>query len=94
MANALIAFFFVYESVDLSLEHVDDMYCDPNCKPWTSVSWVPAGYSSRSELKKALEEGDPIAQPETREGTFRREHSNASSDEVANKDEKKTDKLA
>jgi hypothetical protein len=25
------------------------MYNDPNCKPWTSGSWAPAGYSSRRD---------------------------------------------
>ena len=86
------SYFFVYESVDLSLEHVDDMYCDPDCKPWTSVKWVPKGYNSRSELKKAMEEGE--APEPDREGTFVREHSNTSSDEVANGEEKKTEKIA
>ena len=26
------------------------MYNDPDCKPWTSSSWVPEGYSSRYAL--------------------------------------------
>jgi len=24
---------------------------DPNCKPWSSVSWAPPGYGSRKELE-------------------------------------------
>ena len=34
------------------------MYNDPNCKPWTSGSWTPVGYGSRSDFllqKKAVE---------------------------------------
>lgn len=26
------------------------MYNDPNCKPWTSRNWAPAGYTSRFDL--------------------------------------------
>ena len=26
------------------------MYNDPDCKPWTSRSWAPTGYSSRYDL--------------------------------------------
>jgi len=29
------------------------MYNDPDCKPWTSRQWVPAGYSTRGTLTKA-----------------------------------------
>jgi hypothetical protein len=35
------------------------MYNDPNCKPWTSQSWAPLGYSSRHDYhiqKKTVEE--------------------------------------
>ena len=34
------------------------MYNDPKCKPWTSRSWAPVGYSSRRDFtlqKKAVE---------------------------------------
>lgn len=34
------------------------MYNDPNCKPWTSRSWAPVGYSSRRDYyiqKKTVE---------------------------------------
>ena len=26
------------------------MYCDPACKPWTSRSWAPEGFSTRQEF--------------------------------------------
>ncbi|KAG6889278.1 hypothetical protein C0992_005754 [Termitomyces sp. T32_za158] len=50
--NFLIAFFtpFIVSAIefrDLSLESVDLMYNDPNCKPWTSRQWAPPGYRSR-----------------------------------------------
>ena len=50
LTGAVIVFFFLYESADLSLESVDMMYCDPNCKPWTSRNWAPEGFASRREL--------------------------------------------
>ncbi|KAI8976337.1 general substrate transporter [Trametes punicea] len=50
LAGAVIVYFFLYESSDLSLESVDMMYCDPACKPWTSRNWAPAGFSSRQDL--------------------------------------------
>jgi len=40
------------------------MYNDPNCKPWTSRSWAPTGYSSRYDLvqqTKAAEERKPFS---------------------------------
>ncbi|KAG6852953.1 hypothetical protein C0991_007933 [Blastosporella zonata] len=50
LAGAVFVFLFLYESSDLSLEAVDLMYNDPNCKPWTSRQWAPPGYSSRYDL--------------------------------------------
>jgi len=50
LTGAVIVFFFLYESSDISLESVDMMYCDPNCKPWTSQKWAPPGFSSRQDL--------------------------------------------
>ncbi|KAH9884210.1 general substrate transporter [Cubamyces lactineus] len=50
LTGAVIVYFFLYESSDLSLESVDMMYCDPTCKPWTSRTWAPAGFSSRQDL--------------------------------------------
>ncbi len=26
------------------------MYCDPDCKPWTSRSWAPEGFADRADL--------------------------------------------
>lgn len=40
------------------------MYNDPNCKPWTSSTWAPAGYSSRYDLveqTKAAQARKPLA---------------------------------
>ncbi|TCD71050.1 hexose transporter hxt1 [Steccherinum ochraceum] len=56
LTGAVIVYFFLYESSDLSLEDVDIMYCDPRVKPWTSRSWAPEGFTSRAdvaETKKA-----------------------------------------
>ncbi|KAF8658186.1 hypothetical protein AX16_002108 [Volvariella volvacea WC 439] len=50
LAAALMVFFFLYESSNLTLESVDDMYNDPNCKPWTSRHWVPSGYATRTDF--------------------------------------------
>ncbi|KAI0820915.1 general substrate transporter [Trametes gibbosa] len=50
LTGAVIVYFFLYESSDLSLESVDMMYCDPTCKPWTSRTWAPAGFNSRRDL--------------------------------------------
>ncbi|KAF8346400.1 general substrate transporter [Amanita rubescens] len=47
LAGAVVVYLFVYESADLTLEGVDDMYNDANCRPWNSRKWKPAGYSSR-----------------------------------------------
>ncbi|KAI0086841.1 general substrate transporter [Irpex rosettiformis] len=49
-AGVVIVYFFLYESSELSLENVDAMYNDPNCKPWTSSRWVPEGFSSRDHV--------------------------------------------
>ncbi|KAF8876788.1 general substrate transporter [Gymnopilus junonius] len=64
LLGACVVFFFLYESSDLSLESVDVMYNDPNCKPWTSTSWAPAGYASRFDLTeqtKAAQARKPLA---------------------------------
>lgn len=40
------------------------MYNDPDCKPWTSSSWAPLGFSSRHELVeqgRAAERRKPLA---------------------------------
>ncbi|GBE85668.1 High-affinity glucose transporter ght2 [Sparassis crispa] len=58
LAGAVIVFFFLYESSDLSLENVDMMYCDPNCRPWTSSNWAPAGYTSHKDLVEKTREAE------------------------------------
>ncbi|CAL1701815.1 unnamed protein product [Somion occarium] len=82
LTGAVIVYFFLYESSDLSLESVDMMYCDPSCKPWTSRNWAPEGFSSRAELveqSKAAEAGKGFAGDEE----SRIEHKNV----IANGDE-------
>jgi SP family sugar:H+ symporter-like MFS transporter len=49
--NMIVAMFFVYETVDLTLEAIDTMYGDESVNAWTSIKWVPAGYSSRDEIR-------------------------------------------
>jgi SP family sugar:H+ symporter-like MFS transporter len=49
IAIALLVWFFLYETVGLSLENVDQMYSQPELKPWTSHKWVPAGYNTRKK---------------------------------------------
>jgi SP family sugar:H+ symporter-like MFS transporter len=64
LTGAVIVFFFLYESSDLSLESVDDMYNDPKCKPWTSEKWAPVGYASRRDVAqqtKAAQAHKPLA---------------------------------
>lgn len=46
------------------------MYNDPQCKPWTSHSWAPAGYSSRYDLveqTKAAQARKPFADTEEKQ---------------------------
>jgi len=47
LLGAAVVYLFLYESSDLTLESVNLMYIDPNCKPWTSRRWAPPGFSSR-----------------------------------------------
>ncbi|GAA5887468.1 hypothetical protein JCM16303_003426 [Sporobolomyces ruberrimus] len=53
LAGAIIVFFFLYESSNLSLENVDKMYNDPNCKPWNSKKWIPEGHEGRGDYANA-----------------------------------------
>jgi SP family sugar:H+ symporter-like MFS transporter len=46
-------YFFLSESVSLSLENVDKMYSQPELKPWTSHKWVPEGYITRMQRDEA-----------------------------------------
>lgn len=71
LTGALVVYFFLYESSNLSLESVDMMYMDPNCKPWTSREWAPPGYSSRQDLidqTRAAEAHKPLASGALEEG--------------------------
>ncbi|GAA5840759.1 hypothetical protein JCM11251_001691 [Rhodosporidiobolus azoricus] len=54
IAGAVIVYFFLYESSGLSLENVDRMYNDPNCKPWNSRRWVPPGHESRNDYVQGI----------------------------------------
>ncbi|KAG5650331.1 hypothetical protein H0H81_012603 [Sphagnurus paluster] len=58
LAGAIFVYFFLYESSDLSLESVDQMYNDPSCKPWTSRHWAPPGYASRYDIIQHNEAAD------------------------------------
>lgn len=49
LAAAIIVWFFLYESVSLSLENVDRMYSQPDVKPWSSSKWLPPGYVTRKQ---------------------------------------------
>ena len=40
------------------------MYCDPNCKPWTSRNWAPEGFSSRDDLIEAGRAAENRKSPE------------------------------
>ena len=49
LAGAVLVYFFLYESVSLSLENVDLMYSDPTIKPWNSKKWMPPGHITRMQ---------------------------------------------
>ncbi|KAK3952849.1 hypothetical protein QBC32DRAFT_132934 [Pseudoneurospora amorphoporcata] len=49
LLGALLVWFFLYESVSLSLENVDLMYSEPGIKPWNSRKWMPPGYITRMQ---------------------------------------------
>jgi SP family sugar:H+ symporter-like MFS transporter len=56
LIGTLIAYFFLYESKTLSLEHIDMMYCLPDLKPWESAKWAPPGYVSREKKDESYVE--------------------------------------
>lgn len=60
LLNFFVAYFFVYETEKLTLEQIDEMY-QSGTPAWKSVSWVPAGYSSRDEVKDQEKSDDKIA---------------------------------
>lgn len=49
LAGALLVWFFLYESRNLSLENVDRMYSVDGLKAWKSGKWVPPGYITREQ---------------------------------------------
>lgn len=59
--NCVIAIFFVRETQDLTLEQIDTMYLS-GVPAWRSRSWVPAGYTSRREVKVDDKEEDNATQ--------------------------------
>ncbi|WFC98745.1 hypothetical protein MYAM1_001477 [Malassezia yamatoensis] len=54
-ANFLLIYFFLYETSNLTLEAVNDMYLDPNVNAINSSKWVPEGYTSRHGVKEDVE---------------------------------------
>ncbi|KAI6001950.1 general substrate transporter [Pisolithus albus] len=59
LLGAVVAYLFLYESSGLTLEEVNMMYNDPNCKPWTSRQWAPSGYSSRRDFIEKERSDEP-----------------------------------
>ncbi|KAH9891441.1 general substrate transporter [Xylariomycetidae sp. FL2044] len=57
LAAAIIVWFFLYESVGLSLEHVNEMYSEPKLRPWASRKWVPPGYVTRNQRQDGGDDG-------------------------------------
>lgn len=53
--NFLVVFFFVYETANLSLESINDMYLDPHVNAITSAKWIPPGYETRTGAQR-----DPV----------------------------------
>ncbi|KAK4155299.1 general substrate transporter [Chaetomidium leptoderma] len=72
LAAAFVVYFFLYESVSLSLENVDIMYSQPELKPWSSRKWIPEGYTTRLQRddehfrRRAEEDGQTTAVPSGR----------------------------
>lgn len=46
----LIRFLAFNRPADLAAQ----MYTDPACKPWTSATWAPAGYTDRKDLEEQV----------------------------------------
>jgi SP family sugar:H+ symporter-like MFS transporter len=70
LAAALIIWFFLFESVGMSLENVDKMYSDESLKAWHSKKWVPPGYINRRERIPGYAEKDGAAVGRTGSGRF------------------------
>lgn len=58
-ASFLVVYFFVYETANLDLEAIQDMFGDRSVKPWNSHKWVPAGCTSRNDVKHDIEQTKP-----------------------------------
>ena len=43
------------------------MYCDPDCKPWTSRSWAPPGYASRQDAEAEVHDTERLARVDVHE---------------------------
>ncbi|EGN97272.1 hypothetical protein SERLA73DRAFT_183939 [Serpula lacrymans var. lacrymans S7.3] len=85
LLGAFVVYFFLYESSDLSLESVNMMYIDPDCKPWTSRNWAPPGFASRQDLidqSRAAEAHKPLASGALEETRIEKRSSKNSSEEV------------
>lgn len=70
LLNMIVAMFFVYETQDLTLEGIDEMYGSPDVSAWTSRSYIPQGYTSRSANKTAAD-ADVVGVPDEKEGRWR-----------------------
>lgn len=68
--NMIIAAFFVYETADLTLEAIDQMYGDNSVTAWTSRSWVPAGFATRADLKAEVDD-DLVKIPDEKQGRWK-----------------------
>jgi len=70
--NMIVAMFFVYETADLTLESIDEMYGDSSANAWNSSKWVPAGYASRGEMKAgASSDDDIVGIPDEKQGRWK-----------------------
>lgn len=58
VAAALLVWFFLFESRQLTLENVDLMYGQEGLKPWNSHKWVPPGYITRDQRDEAVFRGN------------------------------------
>ncbi|KZP13725.1 general substrate transporter [Athelia psychrophila] len=58
LLGAVVVYFFLYDSSNLSLEAVNLMYTDPACTPRNSTKWAPPGFSSRKDLVEQVKAGE------------------------------------
>ncbi|EWC48834.1 hypothetical protein DRE_00139 [Drechslerella stenobrocha 248] len=69
LIGVLIVFFFYYESSNLTLEQVDEMYTDPDTKPWQNSSRREAmeDEKQRGVLNAGLRDGPTVDHVENRD---------------------------